>query len=828
MFRTTIAGLLAHRLRLLLTSLAIILGVGFIAGTFVLTDTIDAGFSQSFTAAADKIDVAVLAKDEENPLPPSLLAKVGSVAGVKDAQPVVSGEAALIGKDGKTIGELVTAGVAFPSYRMDLTSGSAPVSDGEAVVDTNTAKTEGFRIGDTIAVLDDKNARHEFRLVGTFDVGVDQSLAARGAVAYTPATAMRMTGAKGYAEIDVTTAGPSRESLRTAIAAVAGSGATVQTGEELASDLAASNGASTEYLKIGLLLFGVVALLVAGLVIYNTFGILVAQRMRELALLRCIGATRRQVFGSIVLESTIVGLVSSVLGLGAGLGMGGLAVFLLNTFSPDVEVPTGTVTLSPQTIVIGLATGLIMTVVAALLPARQATKVAPVAALRTQTEEHTFRTGVVRIVFAVIFGLAAAGLTYMGVTAKPDESALMTVMAGGILAFFSVLILGPVLVTPLSGLAGWLPGRLFGVPGRLATENSRRNPKRSATTTIALTIGVTLMTFMAVLTATMRATADQELDSQFVADYRVAAQTGDVPHAVAEALRGHPELATVAEFREAEGRLDDKDYPIGTVTSSVLESTMRPKATSGSTDGFKPGTVMIADYVAEHLKIKVGDDVRIGTEKDATPLRVVAILDSESLLPSITVPEQFFAERFGKVDDNQILIIAADGADQDKARAIVDNAAQPYPAVKVTSSTEIRDQFDDAIGGILSVITGLLGLAIVISLLGIANTLSLSVHERTRESALLRALGLKRGQLRGMLTIEALILGLVGALVGTVLGIVYGWAATETIAESVSFQLPVGQILLFIAASGLAGVLAAVLPARRAARTSIVGSLASD
>ncbi|MEU6410761.1 FtsX-like permease family protein [Microbispora sp. NPDC046933] len=829
MFRTTLTGLLAHRLRLVLTSLAIVLGVGFIAGTFVLTDTIDAGFSQSFAADADKVDVVVTPKDDaerDGNLPESALAAVKAVRGVKDAQPMVSGDAPVIGKDGKVVGDFPTAGVSIPASRIKITSGRAPSAAGEAVLDKNTAKAEGFAPGATVTVLDQAGKQQKFRLVGIFDVGLDQNLAYRGAVAFTPATARRVTGAKGFTEIDVVSSGPSPESLRTAVAAAVGD-AKVVTGRERADEVAKRNNMDTSFIRLGLLLFGAVALLVAALVIYNTFNILVAQRMREMALLRCIGATKRQVFGSIVLESAVVGLLSSVLGLLTGLGLGAAAIAALRAFGTDI--PTGTVSLSPQTIAVGMCTGVVVTMAAALLPARQATRVPPVAALRTQVEERAFRTGVVRVVVAALFLLAGVGLTAAGVLQKPGQAALLTVMAGGVLVFFAVLILGPVIVRPLSGLAGWVPARLFGVPGRLAVDNSRRNPKRAATTTVALTVGVTLMTFMAVLTSTVRTTVNDQLDQQFPADYILSAQTGTIPRSVADTLRASRDLAAVTEFRGKKAKVNGREFEVGTVTQSAIGTAIKPEASSGSMDGFGAGQVAVADYVAQDLGVKVGDTVTVASGGRRTPLKVVAVLKAEvSLLPPFTMAEQAFERHFGRVDDAQVLVDAADGVAPERARKVVDAATAAYPAVKVGSTTEIRGQFDDAIDSMLMVVTGLLALAIVISLLGIANTLSLSVHERTRESALLRALGLTRPQLRGMLSVEALVLGLVGAIVGVVLGVAYGWAATTTLAGNVSFQLPVGQILIFIAASGLAGVLAALLPARRAARASVVGALAAS
>ncbi|MBE3013349.1 FtsX-like permease family protein [Microbispora sp. NEAU-D428] len=829
MFKTTLTGLLAHRLRLVLTSLAIVLGVGFIAGTFVLTDTIDAGFTQSFAADADKVDVVVTPKDDAEPdgnLPESALAAIKAVHGVKDAQPMVSGDAPLIGKDGKVVGDFPTAGVSIPASRIKITSGRAPSATGEAVLDKNTAKTQGLAPGATVTVLDRAGKRQEFHLVGIFDVGLDQNLAYRGAVAFTPDTARRVTGAKGFTEIDVVSSGPSPENLRTAVAAAVGD-AKVVTGRERADEVAKRNHMDTSFIRLGLLLFGAVALLVAALVIYNTFNILVAQRMREMALLRCIGATKRQVFGSIVLESAVVGLLSSVLGLLTGLGLGAAAVAVLRAVGTDI--PTGTVSLSPQTIAVGMCTGVVVTMAAALLPARQATRVPPVAALRTQVEEHAFRTGVVRVAVAALFLLAGAGLTAAGVLQKPGQAALLTVMAGGVLVFFSVLILGPVIVRPLSGLAGWVPARLFGVPGRLAVDNSRRNPKRAATTTVALTVGVTLMTFMAVLTSTVRTTVNGQLDQQFPADYILSAQTGTIPRSVADTLRASRDLAAVTEFRGKKAKVNGREFEVGTVTQSAIGTAIKPEASSGTMDGFGAGEVAVADNVAQDLGVKVGDTVTVASGGQRTPLKVVAVLKADvSLLPPFTMAEQAFERHFGRVDDAQVLVDAADGVAPERARKVVDDATAAYPAVKVGSTTEIRGQFDEAIDSILMIVTGLLALAIVISLLGIANTLSLSVHERTRESALLRALGLTRPQLRGMLSVEALVLGLVGAIVGVVLGTAYGWAATSTLTEKVSFQLPIGQILIFIAASGLAGVLAAVLPARRAARASVVGALAAS
>ncbi len=835
MFKTTLAGLKARKLRLLLTSLAIALGVGFIAGTFVLTDTMQAGFTQKFAAASDKIDVAVLPVPDKKThvalLPEDALEKIRAVGGVTDAQGLVQGTSALIGKDGKAVGDYPTAGVSIvqgPLNRTSITSGSAPKTATQAVLDENTAKTRGFKVGDTVTVLDSRNAKHEFTLVGLFDVGLNQELSFTGAVGYTTGTARTMTGEKGFREIDVATAdGVTQEAARDSIAAALGTGYQVKTGRQFADDMVKANGADSQFLTIGLLLFGLVAMFVAALVIYNTFNILIAQRTREMALLRCIGATRGQVFGSIVLESTVVGLLSSVLGLLLGYGLGAAALVVLR--SVGAPLPSTSATLTPRTIGLAMLIGVVVTVGAALLPARSATKVAPIAALRTQVEEHTFKAGLVRAIFAALFLVAGVGTTVAGVTMDPGQAALIVVMVGGSLVFFAVLILGPVIVGPLGAFVGWLPGRLFGVPGRLALDNSGRNPRRSATTTVALTVGVTLMTLISVLTGTLRLTYSHKLDDQFPVDYLVQAQDREsgLPRALAKDLLTRPELTSVVVIRRASAEAGGKkgQYEAGTFVAS---SDFRPKLTRGSLDALKPGGAVVADRVAADLGLKIGDRFPLRTAKAGTvDLTVVGVFNPQQTdLASVTVPAGEFDRYFGAVDDSRVLVNAKDGVSPDAARKAVEAAAQPYPTAKVASSTEIRGEFDEALDMIVMIITGLLGLAVLISLLGIANTLSLSVHERTRESALLRALGLTRPQLRRMLSVEALILGLIGALVGVVLGITFGWAAAQTATTGVVFDLPVPQILAFVALSGLAGVIAAVLPARRAARASIVDSLA--
>jgi len=828
LLRTTLAGLLAHKLRLLLTSLAITLGVGFIAGTFVLTDTIDAGFAQRVTADADKVAVAVQARGL--PLSPDLLAKVRAVDGVTEAVGQVRGTAPLLGKDGKVATDLPTMAISTtggPLNRTTITEGVLPAGPGQAIVDKYTAKKLEFKVGDTVQVLDQQRAEHGFKLVGIFDPGLDQELVYTGGAGFTVEQAHLLTGEKGYTEIDVAGADP--EALKTAIAKLAGPEVSVLTGPELAEEMAANAGIGSGALTMMLLLFGVVAMLVAALVIYNTFNILVAQRTREMALLRCIGATKGQVFNSIMIESAVVGLLSSLLGLLTGYGLGALAMAVMSAM--DAPLPVGvSPSMAPRTIVVGLVVGMVVTLGAALLPARSATRVAPIAALRSQVEEQTFRAGVLRSIFGALLLLAGIGLAALAVSWKADETALVTAMVGGVLTFLSVLVLGPIFIRPLSAFVGYLPAKLFRVPGKLALDNTGRNPKRAATTTVALTIGVTLMTLLSVITASTRVTMAAELDEQFPYDYMVSTQDSrdSIPLAVGDELGARPELGSVVRLRVTEAKVDLPGKTASIHQVGTFSGPYKPAVRSGSAGELGKGQAMVAGHLADDLGLKVGDEFSVRTPKaGAVSLKVMAVLDKDSLLSAVTVAEDSYAGYFGKTPDRQLLVKIKDGVSADQARKVVDAATAAYPTVLVASSTEIRGQFDEMLDMALMIVTGLLALAILISLLGIANTLSLSVHERTRESALLRALGLTRAQLRSMLSIEALLLGLIGALIGVAVGVSFGWVAMKTIQEDIIFDIPLTQVALFVLLSGLAGVLASVLPSRKAARASIVGSLAS-
>ncbi|MEV5569617.1 ABC transporter permease [Spirillospora sp. NPDC052269] len=835
MLKTTLAGLAAHRLRLLLTALAITLGVGFITGTFVLTDSMKSGVDKTFATSADKVDVAVLPKDGGE-LPASLLARVKGVSGVTAAEGLVKGSAALVGRDGKAVGDMPTVGMSVPSgplLRYELDGGRAPNGPSETVLDTHVAKREKFKVGDAVTVLDHKNKPHRFTVVGLVDMGMDRDAGSRGAVGFDAATASAMTGEKTFTEIDVL--GGTRE----AVASAVGPDNDALTGKGLAQRLSKANGVDTKILQTGLLLFGMVAMLVSALVIYNTFAILIAQRTREMALLRCVGATRRQVFGGVLVEAVVVGLVGSLLGLAAGLGLGAGALGVIGSFDTGLKLAGPGLTV--RTVLVALLVGVVVTVVSALLPARAATRVAPIAALRSDLEPGSgrFRLGWIRTILTALFGLGGVGLAgYGGFGADKGETPMYMVALGGMLFFLAVVAAMPALVRPLGRLVGAFPAKAGGVPARLAVQNAQRSPRRTATTTIALTIGIGLMSLFSVVAASGTATTNAQLDKHFPVDFQVESQFGGgksaddpsrrIPADLVTNLRALPQLGQVTESREAgRPKSGGSGMTVQTVTASAFGSLIKVAADAGTVSAPKPGTLIVDNETAKSDGYRVGQTVQIRGDRGSAPIRVAGIFHGDVPLRGVLLNEADFGRVSAVRDASVVWAKVKPGVQVDDARRAVDAATKGYPTIRVGSMAELRDQFTQAVNTLLMVFGGLLGLAIVIALFGIANTLSLSVVERTRESALLRALGLTRRQLRRMLSVEALVMSVIGALTGVVLGVGFGWAATSAMSESAVFAVPYLQIIGFIVLAGVAGVVAAVMPARRAAKASVVESLSA-
>jgi putative ABC transport system permease protein len=896
MLRTTLAGLRLHKSRYVTTVLAIMLGVMFVTGTMVFADTLNASYEKSVMGSATSVDAIAVppeeesdASSDESAAPPRLtqeqLDHVRALPEVDRAGGMVQGQAVLLDGEGRAFGIVPPAAVAVDEVtRFSPTEGEMP-SDGTGIaLSTSTADQAGFAVGDTVTVLDAELEEREFTVTGLVDFGVDQSFSFSGAMVLDSGTIEEMTGATGYAEIDVLAAeGHTDEEAAEAVAGALGSDAEVSTGEEFGLAMAESAGADTEMLRTALLLFAFIAMFVAGIVIYNTFAILIAQRQRELALLRCVGATRAQVFRSVLIESLVVALAASALGIlaGVGVGMAG-AAFGGPLMGMDAGVP---VVLTPAAVLVGLAVGVVVTMASALVPAARATGVAPLAALRTSATAAGLEkgTGRIRVVFGLLAFAVAAALVALTQVIGPSQTGPIVVTASALIAFVGVVVLGPLIVRGCVRLMG-VPLRKVGVASMLAVDNSTRSPRRAATAMIALTVGATLITGYSVVSATIESSLTRQLDEQFPIDYQINPQfapeslpeaagaeegaegaegaegtgaadgasqeapaeeaagaegaaeesgagddLGVVPASVRETLEASPVIATVIGERSTDiDRPEGPSLPVTTYSGARMGTDLPADTSEGDIADLGPGRVAVSEQFADGAS--VGDTLTVPLEDgEDLSLEIIAILEPMNSLWGAVVDESDYAEAFPEASrDQAVMVRGAEGADAAEVREAVYDAVEEYPTLQVMSVAELRGQVAETMDIAFYTIAAMLGLAILIAVFGISNTMALSVLERTRESALLRALGLARGQLRRMLSVEAVLLCLIGAGVGIVLGAVFGWAAVESALPNTVLTVPAPQIAVFIVIAVLAGLVASVLPGRRAAGTSITGALASE
>nr|WP_221308472.1 ABC transporter permease [Nocardiopsis mwathae] len=834
-----------HKGRLITTALAIILGVMFVSGTLVFTGTLKESFSSQVMGSADKLSAIVEPEStphqapdaEPDLLPSSTLDDIRDLSEVDKADGVIKADAPLLDKDGRAVGTFPTKGISVGEVtRYDATAGRLPTAGDEVALATNIAAETGYEIGDKAEVLDPDGEKHTFTVTGLIDVGVDQELAFMGALAFTHDTAVRMTGVSDYSEIDVIgTDGTDDSAVASAVEKAAGSGAEVMTGQEKGEALAKAAGAQADVMATALMLFALISVFVAGIVIYNTFAILIAQRQREMALLRCVGAHRGQVFGSVLTEALVVGLVASALGVLAGIGLG-YGAFQLGGEAIGGDGAPAALVVSPSAVIVGMLVGTLMTLFAALVPALRATRVPPLAALRTSAVAHGLDKGFgwKRIAGAAVFFLASGGLIPLAMDAKGQDGLTLTAVSG-ILAFIGVVIIGPLLVRAVVTAVG-VPMRRIGVPSMLAADNARRSPKRAATAMIALTVGATLITGYSVISASVSKTMTEMMDRQFPVDYQVTQQVsldGDgngrgIPEAVVDRLEASPKIATVIGQRSTDVEGEDGYTPVSAYDGATLGTDIKSDVEAGDLADLGPGKAVLSDDTATGGS-GVGDTYTLRTEKGERSFEIVAITKDSPQMWGVTLdPDDFAADFPGVSGYRQVSVKGAESAPSDEVRDAVYAAVDDDPTLQVASVAQVKKQFDDMLNMAFLVIAAMLGLAIIIAVFGIANTMALSVLERTRESALLRALGLSKAQLRRMLSLEAVLLCLIGAGVGIGLGVLFGWVAGAASFQGMQFALPAGQIAVFIAVAVVAGLLASVLPGRKAAKTSITGALASE
>ncbi|HEV7975096.1 ABC transporter permease [Amycolatopsis sp.] len=852
MLRTTLAGLKSRLARLVLSSIAIVLGVAFVSGTLIMGDALSASLNDGFAKEARNVDVVVqpdysgASASSAAKITQDTLATVRQVPGVASAGIRDRVSAAIIGSNGKAEDGSIAAMPDDPKLvPFDLTQGVFPASAGEVAVEKVTAESGRLAVGQQISVLDKDDKAIPLTISGIYDQGVNVGFGGKQVAVNTAGFAPFDEGYGADALVVSAQAGVDQQALADRVkTAVALPNFEVLTGTAFTADLLSRINRQASSITQFMLVFALIALVVASMVIYNTFTILIAQRTRELALLRCVGAERKQVFQGVLIEAVVIGFVASVIGLVLGIGLSAAlqATVGSSTFGSEgaaVHVP---VTLT--TVLVSFAVGVLVTVLSAVLPARKATRVAPIEALRSQpdSQEEVARTSKKRIVAVVVLTLIGVALVALGFSAGDSpEIAVFAIGAGTMVLLIAVVALGPIIVGPIHRLLGALPELMFGVPAKLASGNARRNPKRTAATTAALMIGVAVVTMVTVVATSAKETQNREIDKQYPADFTVESSvyTSRLPVSVVDKISARPEVAKAAPESSLYVLTGDgpaSNFMLSGISPSILGDLIRPDIVSGDLAEVGPGTVAISDEVAQRGDLRLGSDVTVkasnvkdGKAGPAEKLTVVALfksVGSTSAYTDMSVIPKLWPETAGY--DN-VLVKLNNGVSAGDGRTAVEQSVADVPVAKVTGAAEAKDELNSQVNSILALIWALIGLAVVIALFGIANTLTLSVLERTRESALLRALGLTKGQLRFMLVIESILMALMGAIIGVVMGSVFAWLMIKAMSQDsfeLVFSVPVGQVLVLLVAAALAAVLAAALPARRAARASIVAGMA--
>ena len=845
MLRISLRSLLAHKLRLVLTALAVILGVAFASGMLMLTAALDRTFTDIFEGSAQDVLVSPRPAVEADittdtgAAAPLLLPQedVDSVA----ALPEVSAAAGAIQQNGAYLldseGEVVGA-VGPPALGVDwigdpelalatIVEGRAPEADLEVAVDQTTFPKLGLQLGDQLSVLT-PGGQIETTLVGTFRFGDTGGLAGATLTAFVPTTAQELFAEPGYWQfISVATAeGFTDDEAAAAIEAVLGDDYLVQTRAEYVAEQSRQLQEGLAFLDYILLGFAGIALFVAAFLIYNTFSMLIAQRSKEMALLRAIGATRRQVLGAVLAEAVLLGLFAALVGVVVGYALAVLLAAGVGALGLDL---TAGIQPTPDAIVAAVVIGLAVTVLSAVVPAVHAASIRPIAALR-EAGAPPERPGVVRTILGFLVLLIAGFL--LGQAFAAVEPNIGSTALGALLLLTSGILLAPLLARIFALIVTPLLSAIGGVPGRLAGRNTARSPRRVAATASALIVGLALVSAVTVVVASAKSSIEDLVDRAFGAELVVATQTGQ------------PFATTIAEEIET---IDGVDYVmrIGTGPVSIagdqqavtavgggpLESAFSLEATAGDLTEFGPGTALVSDDYAEANGLAVGDALAAlfpsGEERD---FPVVAVYETSALLTGPVIPIEDYREVGGAAQDTTLFVDIAEGADAAAVQAEVETAAAANPLVVVYDQTGIKDQNSATLDQLLYIIYAMLGLSVIIAALGVVNTMFLSVVERTREIGMLRAVGSSRRQVRRMIRWEAVMVALLGGLVGIGIGVIAAMGLQQALASSGIDQLviPSGTVAVLIVAALIIGVVGAAIPARRAARLDILESIATE
>jgi putative ABC transport system permease protein len=843
-------NLLARKVRLLMSTLAIVLGIGFLAGVMTFSTGLNATFdnivngstSDAVVRAAGDVSAANAGVATTQLVTPADVDKLSALPEVADATGSVDGVGSfLLGQDDKLVGGQGAPTLAFnyaPSENMQgeeilqLTAGGWPEKPGDITLDTSSAERGGYELGDTVTmIVPTTEPRREFTLVGTADFNGGGTAGATLVLLDTAeAQEIFLDGADAFTSVALTGAdGVSQTALAKAAEAVVPDGFTAVTGDKVVKETQEQIGQFLDVISIFLTTFAVIAIVVGAFIIFNTFSILVSQRVRESALLRALGASKKQVTRSVLIEAFLMAVFGATLGLLLGLGLSRLLASLFRSFGLDIAGDV--LTLTPFTITAGYVVAIVVTMVAAFVPARRAAKVPPVAAMRDDLVVQEKAMGR-RLVLGTIAMLVGTALVAAGLVGAPGTDAIW-IGAGAVIWVITTAVLAPVLGHPVLVACRSIFGRLFGTAGRLAGENALRNPRRTGATASALMIGLAVVSAVGVLASSLSATNDATVDDAFRSDFLVQMPTFQgFPSQYGDQMADVDGVDLVSRQQgtpvsvEVDGK-PDQTFAAGVDPAyfEIYDLTM-----VDGTDAISGHQTLLSEGRAADLGAGVGDTVDVEFPGGKTiALEVAGVFEDSPTTSGITVPLSVLADAGLKRSDSSLSITVQDGADRSAVKQDLEDLVKDLPILSVQDKEEFKELISGQVNQLLYVIYGLLALAVVIAVIGIVNTLGLSVLERTREIGLLRAVGLSRRKLRLMITLESVAIALLGAVLGMVVGLVIGVVLRQSLKDDLTvLSLPVSSLLVFLVVAVIFGVLAAIVPAIRASRMKVLAAIATD
>ena len=813
MTRLALRGLAARKLRTSLTVIAVLLGVTMIAGTFVLTDTIQKAF------------------DDIKALP-----EVSQVAGQ------INDVAAVVGKDGKVVstGGAPTIAATYmpkPFAAIGIADGRAPSGPDEIAMDASTADKEDFELGDTVTVAAG-GPKKPFKLVGLATLGSASGLGGATVVVFDLPTAQALFDKRDKVDFAFVAAksGVTDADLQRRVASILPPTAQVRTAAQEADKAGDDIREGLSFLTTGLLAFAFIAVLVGAFLIFNTFSITVAQRARELALLRTLGATRRQVLNSVLLEALTIGLLGSIVGILAGLGFAQAINALFKALG--IDLPTTGLVLESRTIIVCLLVGTVVTLVGALAPAVRATRVAPVEALREASAPSRGRLARLTPILAALCILGGAGLVVAGLLAEGGDTStkLLGAAGGAVILILGIALISPRFVGPAARVVAAPVERTTKLVGRLARENSTRHPGRTAVTSAALMIGLALVVFVTIFANGLRASISDLIDRTLAGDIAVLHEDGftPIPAAVGPAVAKVDGVAAVSTFRDTQAKIKGLSgtkftHAIDPATVGKVYNFDWKDGSQKSLDELGSSGVLLEENVATDGDFKVGDKVSIAGPSGNVDLTVRGIYTDDALLEGITMGPAPFDRLAEQKRVSSVLIKTDEGASVPAVQKRVTQALAAFPEARARSQQELKDENADQINQLLGLFYALLAMSVIISAFGIVNTLTLAIFERTRELGLLRAVGMTRRDVRRMVRYESVITAVFGALLGLVLGIFFAFVVIQALeGEGITFSLPIGQIVTLLIFAIVVGIVAAIFPARRASRLDVLRAIAYE